>query len=61
MTGAFEFTLTGPPGTYAILDSTDLATWGELGTLTNELGSAVFTDSSSPDPSRNFYRARTAP
>src|SRR5204863_252367 len=42
--GAFEFTLTGPPGSYAVLSSTNLAAWSALGTATNTLGSAIFTD-----------------
>jgi len=61
MAGAFEFTLTGPPGAYTILGSSDLATWSELGTLTNELGTAVFNDLTVTNSSQNFYRARTAP
>jgi hypothetical protein len=57
--GAFEFTLTGPPGLYAVLVSSDLAAWNEFGAVTNELGSAVFTDAIlSP---RRFYRARALP
>jgi hypothetical protein len=44
--GAFEFTLTGPPGAYTILGSADVGrAWSELGTLTNELGIAIFNDS----------------
>lgn len=53
--GAFEFALTGPPGNYAILGSTNLTDWSALATLTNQLGSAFFTDAiSSP---QKFYRA----
>src|SRR5688572_5033366 len=58
--GAFEFTVSGPPGAYTILRSADLAAWSELDTLTNELGTAVFTDFTLKDSSQNFYRARTA-
>jgi hypothetical protein len=60
--GAFEFTLTGPPGVYTILTSPDLVAWSESGTATNTLGSAVFTDLATPTSPRKFYRtARTAP
>jgi hypothetical protein len=59
LAGAFEFTLTGPPGFYAVLVSSDLAAWDQFGAITNELGSAVFTDATlSP---QKFYRARALP
>ena len=61
LAGAFEFTLTGPPGAYTVLNSTDLAAWSESGTLTNNLGSAVFTDVAANQSPRKFYRARSAP
>ena len=55
VTGAFEFTLAGPPGNYAIPGSTNLTAWSAFATVTNQLGSAVFTDAiSSP---QKFYRA----
>jgi hypothetical protein len=57
--GAFEFTLTGPPGAYTIMGSANLAAWSELGTLTNEIGTAVFTDLTVTNSLQNFYRART--
>src|SRR5213075_1764085 len=41
--GAVEFSLTGPPGIYAVQSSTNLAAWSELGTTTNTFGRAVFT------------------
>jgi len=56
-TGAFEFTLTGPPGIYAVLASADLVSWNELGAATNLLGSAVFSDASAALSARKFYRA----
>jgi formylglycine-generating enzyme required for sulfatase activity len=55
--GAFQFALTGPPGAYAILASTDLATWNELGTVTNKLGNIVFTDGTAHLSQKKFYRA----
>jgi hypothetical protein len=54
--GSFEFTLVGPPGSYAILASTNLTGWSALATVTNQLGSAIFTDAIS-NPSK-FYRAQ---
>ena len=61
MAGAFEFAITGPPGAYTVLNSTDLAAWTELGMLTNNLGSAVFTDAAANQSPHKFYRARSAP
>jgi len=55
--GEFEFTLTGPPGAYRILDSVDLTTWNKLGITTNTLGSAIFTDETAPLSAQKFYRA----
>ena len=56
--GAVEFSLTGPPGIYAVQSSTNLAAWSELGTTTNKIGSAVFTDVQANLSPRKFYRAR---
>jgi len=53
----FEFTLTGPPGVYTILSSTNLTFWSELGALTNDLGSAAFTDVVAALSTHKFYRA----
>ena len=39
----------------------DVAAWTELGTLTNALGAAVFTDAEANNSSQKFYRARLAP
>jgi hypothetical protein len=47
-TGAFQFGITGPPGVYTVLTSTDLVGWSELGTTTNMLGTATFTDVTAP-------------
>src|SRR5262249_27187670 len=44
-TGAFKFTLTGPPGHYAIQNSTNLSNWSASGAVTNLTGRADFTDS----------------
>jgi hypothetical protein len=55
--GAFEFTITGPPGLYSVLGSADLSTWHEVGVATNNLGSAAFTDATTILSPRRFYRA----
>jgi formylglycine-generating enzyme required for sulfatase activity len=55
--GAFQFAVTGPPGVYAVLGSADLAVWNALGTVTNPLGSIVFTDVTAHLASQRFYRA----
>jgi len=59
--GAFEFTITGPPGVYSVFGSADLSTWNELGATTNTLGSIVFTDAARPLSLLKFYRARLVP
>jgi hypothetical protein len=58
LTGAFQIAITGPPGVYTVLGSTNLALWSELSITTNTLGSAVFTDVTSSASQRKFYRAR---
>jgi hypothetical protein len=57
VTGAFTFTLTGPPAAYSIFGSTDLVAWSTMGTLANTLGSAVFSDSSASNAAQKFYYA----
>jgi hypothetical protein len=59
--GDFEFTLTGPPGAYTVLGSADLVAWSTPGTLTNILGTALFTDSMVKSKLHNLYRGRTEP
>jgi hypothetical protein len=61
LAGAFEFTLTGPPGAYAILGSTDLAAWSALDAVTNSLGSIDFTDATAHLSQQKFYRVRSMP
>jgi hypothetical protein len=58
LAGEFAFTLAGPPGIYALLSSTNLTTFSALGTVTNTLGSAIFTDGQAPLSSQKFYRAQ---
>jgi len=56
--GAFELTLTGPPGLYSVLGSADFSFWHEVGIATNSLGSIGFTDLTTILSQRRFYRAR---
>ena len=56
--GAFQFAIIGPPGVYAVLASTDLAAWSEVGVATNALGAIVFTDVTAHLSPQKFYRAR---
>jgi hypothetical protein len=56
--GAFAFTLTGPPGRYALLASTNLTAWSDLGTVTNSIGEAEFADAAAGLSPLKFYRAR---
>jgi formylglycine-generating enzyme required for sulfatase activity len=55
--GAFQFGITGPPGVYTVLGSTDLAAWSVLGTVNNPLGSTNFFDATAGSSPQKFYRA----
>jgi len=55
--GALRFAVTGPPGNYTILTSTDLAEWTAFGTVSNPLGSILFTDVTAHLSPEKFYRA----
>jgi len=57
LTGAFQFGITGPPGVYAVLGSSDLAQWPQVGIASNVLGSVSFVDVTSHLFSQRFYRA----
>jgi hypothetical protein len=57
LTGAFQFGITGPPGAYSIMGSSDLKVWSEVGIATNTLGSISFVDTASHLFPRRFYRA----
>jgi internalin A len=59
--GGVKITLTGPPGIYTVLGSTNLTSWNVSGSLTNNLGSAIFTDLDTDRPLRKFYRAHFGP
>jgi formylglycine-generating enzyme required for sulfatase activity len=54
--GAFHFGITGPPGVYAVMGSTNLAVWEVVGTASNALGSINFNDVTANLSSRKFYR-----
>ncbi len=55
--GAFQFSLTAPPGDYTILVSDDLAVWRPLRTVKNRFGISGFTEVTPPLADRRFYRA----
>jgi formylglycine-generating enzyme required for sulfatase activity len=55
--GAFKFGITGPPGVYSVLGSTNLATWSAVGVATNPLGSVIFHDVTTNVLPQKFYRA----
>jgi len=57
LAGSFKFGLTGPPGVYTVLGSTNLADWTLVGTATNSLGSINFTDVTANSSPHKFYRA----
>ena len=52
LTGAFQLGITGSPGVYTVLGSTDLAVWDDVGVATN------FTDVSAHLSPRKFYSVR---
>jgi formylglycine-generating enzyme required for sulfatase activity len=56
--GSFKFGITGPPGVYSVLASTNLATWSAVGVATNPLGSVLFHDVTTNVLPQKFYRAR---
>ena len=55
--GRFQFGITGPPGVYSVLGSTNLAEWDVVGTAENPLGSITFNDISTNVLPNRFYRA----
>jgi hypothetical protein len=58
----FQVTLTGQIGGHFQIDqTTDLATWTPLASLTNLYGTVQFTDLSVTNGSQRFYRAAPAP
>jgi len=57
LTGAFKFGLTGPPGIYTILVSTNLGSWSAAAVIANPLGGINFTDTNSRFAPQKFYRA----
>jgi formylglycine-generating enzyme required for sulfatase activity len=54
--GAFKFGITGPPGVYSVLGSTNLAVWSTAGFATNPLGSVNFHDVTANASPQKFYR-----
>lgn len=56
--GAFRFSITGPPGDYTVLASTDLTTWNVLGPARLPLGAVLITDTTAQFSPRKFYRAQ---
>jgi hypothetical protein len=61
MIGAFKFGIVGPPGIYAVQDSTNLAAWSAAGVATNTVGSVLFLDGNSDASPQKFYRVLQAP
>jgi formylglycine-generating enzyme required for sulfatase activity len=54
--GAFKFGITGPPGVYTVLGSTNLTAWSAAGVATNPLGSVNFHDETANTSPQKFYR-----
>jgi formylglycine-generating enzyme required for sulfatase activity len=55
--GAFKIGITGPPGVYSVLGSTNLATWSAVGVASNPLGSVNFHDVTANASPQKYYRA----
>ncbi len=56
--GAFRFGITGPPGFYTVLNSTNLTDWSRLDVVNNPLGSVFFLDPTAQFSPQKFYRAQ---
>jgi len=56
-TNGFAFSLLGPPGTYVIQASTNLANWAPVATNSTSTGLWDYTDPSAASVGRRFYRA----
>jgi hypothetical protein len=54
--GAFEIAFTGPPGVYAVLASTNLVGWSNIGAAINNFGTSLFTDRDANLSPQKFYR-----
>ncbi len=54
--GAFKLGITGPPGVYTVLGSTNLTAWSAVGVATNLLGSVNFHDVTANASAKKFYR-----
>ena len=48
--------ITGPPGVYSVLNSTNLTTWSVMGVVSNPLGSVNFHDVTTKVLPQKFYR-----
>jgi YD repeat-containing protein len=55
--GYFSLLITGPPGAYRVLASTNLASWSDVGGVTNVTGVVSFTNVVPPGTRSGFYRA----
>jgi len=56
LAGSFKFGMTGPPGVYTVLGSTNLATWSAVSVATNPLGSVIFHEVTTNVLPQKFYR-----
>lgn len=56
--GAFKFAITGPPGDYIVLGSTNLTTWRMEGVARNPVGSVNFHDATISASPQKFYRVQ---
>jgi len=56
LVGSFKFGITGPPGVYTVLGSTNLTGWSAVGVATNPLGSVNFHDVTTNASPQKFYR-----
>jgi Leucine-rich repeat (LRR) protein len=59
--GAFRFGITGPPGFYTVLSSTNIASWSVVDVVNNPLGSVFFLDTTAHLSPQRFYIAQLLP
>src|SRR4051812_1304002 len=56
--GAFHFAITGPPGLYTVLNSSNLADWSVMNVVNNPLGSVFVLDPTAHLSPQKFYNAQ---
>jgi formylglycine-generating enzyme required for sulfatase activity len=61
LVGAFQFAVSGPPGVYTVLASTNLVAWSPMVMVSNTLSKIVVTDGMANLAPQKFYRTIIQP